>query len=343
MTHSDTHDIRTVGISSIGYYIPPGILSSEEMAEASGIPLFVFTEKIGIERKHIAGIDEHPADMGVKAAEAAMKTAGISPEEIGIVAYCGAGFYEYQFWSPSAKIQAAIGAPDAYAFEIRNGCNGGNLGLTICKSLLLGDPEKSHALVVCSDKFSIAVDYSNTQSLSIFNAGDGAAAAVLAKDEPTNQLLSYASVSDGSLADHVKLPFGGTKIPLTREDTETRLRHLCVEDPEELDRIFSQVYLRNYVRVIREALEKSGYSLRDIDHLFTNQVKRSLSKSIFEALAVPEDRTVLTMREYGHMGPVDTLFGLACAHESGRIRSGDLVVLASSGLGFTWGATAIQY
>jgi 3-oxoacyl-[acyl-carrier-protein] synthase III len=84
---------------------------------------------------------------------------------------------------------------------------------------------------------------------------------VLAKDEPTNQLLSYASVTDGSLADHVKLPCGGTKTPLTREDTEIRLRHRCVDDPEEIDRIFSLVYVRKYVQVIREAVEESGHTL----------------------------------------------------------------------------------
>jgi 3-oxoacyl-[acyl-carrier-protein] synthase III len=109
MTRSYTQDIRTVGISSFGYYIPSGILTSEEIAKASGIPL----RRSASGGEHIAGVDEHPADMGVKAAESAIKTAGISPEEIGIVAYCGAGFYEYQFWSPAAKVQAAIGAPEA--------------------------------------------------------------------------------------------------------------------------------------------------------------------------------------------------------------------------------------
>ena len=123
----------TVGISGMGYFIPDGILTSKEMSRRSGIPESVFLEKIGIERKHIAGPGLHPAEMGVHAANNAIEDAGIDPRELDLVAYCGLGYYDYRFWSPAAKIQDKTGAKNAYAFEIRNGCNGGNLGLHTAK------------------------------------------------------------------------------------------------------------------------------------------------------------------------------------------------------------------
>ncbi len=333
----------TVGISGMGYYIPDGIMTSREIAGQSGIPEAVFLEKIGIERKHIAGPDLHPAEMGVRAADIAIENAGIDPREIDIVIYCGLGYYDYRFWSPAAKIQDKTGAKNAYAFEITNGCNGGNLGLHTARELLLGDPGKDHALVVCSEKLSMAINYRNPRSLSGFAFADGAAAAVLEKNNRSNRLLAYAGITDGALVDHVKIPHGGTRNPPSGTPIDENDMFLSVDDPEGLDQIFSQIYLKNYLSIISEALRKSGHTSRDIDYLFMNQVKRSLTRDIMAGLGLNPSRTMTTMKSYGHMGSVDTLFALTKAREEGWIRPGNLVVLAGSAIGFTWAATVLQF
>ncbi|MCK9580927.1 MAG: 3-oxoacyl-ACP synthase [Methanoregula sp.] len=343
MVSSQRSGETTVGISGIGYYIPKNMITSREMAQRSGIDESVFSEKIGIERKHIADPDEHPADMGIKAARQAIKNAGIAADEIDIIVYGGLGFYDYNFWSPAAKIQDGVGASRASTFEIRNGCNGGNLGLPICKELLLGDPQKKYAMVVCSDKLSLVVNYTDPTAISSFTFADGAVAAVLKKNHPENQLLSYASISDGSLVDYVKVPCGGTRIPLTVSGSHREDCYLRVTDPKALDGLFSRTYLKNYVTVIHDALKNSGYTVQDIDHIFTNQVKKSITDSLLLELGLEETQTMRTMKEYGHMGPADTLFCLALAQEEGRIRPGDLVVLAGSGIGFTWAATVLKF
>lgn len=333
----------TVGISGIGYYLPKNTVTSREMAEWTGIDESVFSEKIGIKRKHIAGPDEHPAEMGIRAARLAIEDAKISPEEIDVIVYGGLGFYDYHFWSPAAKIQGEIGAHKAYAFEVRNGCNGGNLALSVCRDILVGDPKKEYALVVCSDKLSMAVNYTDKTAVSSFSFADGAAASVLKKNHRQNKLLSYASITDGSLVDYVKVPCGGTRQPMAgpaicREDCFLR-----VTDPAALDGIFAKTYLKNYLAVISDALKSSGHTVRDIDHLFTNQVKKSITDSLLAELGLDESKTMRTMKEYGHMGPVDTLFCLARARKSGRIKPGDLVVLAGSAIGFTWAAMVLEY
>jgi len=116
-----------------------------------------------------------------------------------------------------------------------------------------------------------------------------------------------------------------------------------VDDPEGLDLIFSRIYLENYLYIINEALRKSGYSSRDIDYLFMNQVKRSLTEQIMEGLGLDLSKTMITMKEYGHMGSVDTLFALARAQEEGWVQPGNLVVLAGSAIGFTWAATVLKF
>jgi len=333
----------TVGIASIGYYIPESTITSSEMSKLSGIPQEVFREKIGMEKKHIAAPDEQPSDMGIRAARQAVQRAGIDAREIGIIAYCGASFYDYRIWSPAARVQAALGADDCYAFEVKNGCNGGNLGINLCKNLMLGHPEKEYALVVCSEKLSPFIDYTDKRSLSLFMVGDGAAAALLKKSEEENRLLEYASITDGSTVDCVKVPLGGTKMPYGQTAHDDRSRYICVDDPDGLDRILSQTYLDNYLKVITRAVQKSGYSLEDIDFLFTNQVKRSLSRDIFQSVGLSEKNTLTSIEDYGHMGTVDTLFNLGRAIEERRIKPGDLIVIASSGAGFTWAAMAVKF
>lgn len=332
-----------VGIVALGYYIPSGTMSSEEISARSGIPASVYLEKLGMRRKHIAAEDEHPSEMGIKASEMALKKAGVDADQIGIVIYCGAGFYDYRVWFPSARVQDAIGAKDCYGFEIRNGCNAGNIGLNIAKKMMLSDPKKEHALVVCADKLSILGDLSDKDSISVHHLGDGAAAAVLKKGEKSNSIGEYASITDGSIVDRIMIPYGGTRKPFHLTSAPMREAQVMIDDPKGLDHIFTTIYLKNYAHVIDRVLELEGKTRADIGFLFTNQVKRSLSANILKTIGLKESQYLSIIDEYGHMGPTDTFFCMAKALEGGMIKKGDLVVLASSGTGFTWGATTVQF
>lgn len=333
----------SVGIVAIGTAIPEGRVTSRDLEEKSGFPEHVFVDKIGLRQKPVAAPDEHPSLLGARAARDALKRAQVSPEQVDLLLYCGGGQYDYEIWSPSAKVQHEIGASNAYSYEVRNACNGGNLGLYLASRQMLADPALNHALVVCSDTPSRVVDYANEDLISMFALGDGATAAVLRKNHPGNRILSYAGISDGSLADEVCLPLGGTRVSWTAENAGKELRHLRIQDPDRLAEVFATIYIRNYVRVVRDALGKCGRSVSEIDYLFTNQVKKSTLGAIFEALDLPLEKTCRTMERYGHLMSSDTLLGLEQMLAQGRIREGDLVVLASSGAGFHWAATVVQY
>ncbi|MFB2967885.1 3-oxoacyl-[acyl-carrier-protein] synthase III C-terminal domain-containing protein [Aerosakkonema sp. BLCC-F183] len=333
----------TVGIAAIGYYIPSRVLTSEEIAQLSNFPVSVFIEKIGMHQKHIAEVDEHPSDMGVKAALNAIEQAKILPQEINFIAFCGAGHYDYSFWSPAAKVQDKIGATNAFAFEVRNFCNGGNLGLHICSNMLLANPDAHYALVVCSDKLSVLLNYADKDCLSTFIMADGAAAAVLKKGETTNQILAYHGITNGKLADYVKVEGGGTKFFDCKDEYDRNLNYLTVKHPKTLEKIFSEIYLNNYLEVIKTALHKSGYSSKDINFIFTNQVKKKVSNSILQSLGLTEKNTFVSLSEYGHMGAADTLFGLAKTLEQNLVKSGNIVVLANSATGFSWAAIVLKY
>lgn len=334
---------ETVGIAAIGYYIPAGVMTSEAIAKLADIPLWVLTEKMGMDKKAIAAEDEHPSDMGIKAAISAIEKAKIKPKEIDLIAYCGVGDYDYRFWSPAAKIQAAIGAKNAHAFEIRNFCNSGNLGIYICRNMLLADTSLNYALVICSDKLSQLLNYSDENQNSLLCFADGAAAALLKKGESSNKILSYHGITDGALADFVRVPMGGTKLPINSKNIDLSLNYIKVENSQKLEEVFSKVYLANYQKTILMALHKSGFSINNIDFLFTNQIKNHLLVKLLKSLNLSKKNTFISLKDNGHLGATDTLFALAKTIELQKIKPGNLVVLASSAAGFSWGATAIKY
>jgi 3-oxoacyl-[acyl-carrier-protein] synthase III len=332
----------TVGITSIGYYIPERVITSAEIAAISGVPLSILTDKFGIDQKHIAGPEEHPVSMAEQAAESAIKKGRINREDIDIIAYCGAGYYDYQFWSPSSRLQHVLDVPDAFTIDLKGACNGGNLGIMVCNTLLKADDSKQCALVVCSDKLSPLMDYENKDTLPFFALGDGAAAAILSRGERSNELLAYEGITDGSCGDYVKVPYGGTRVTEICSTRDRELR-ITVDPTKALADIRPEVFLGNFIRVIKKAVLKSGYQTHEVSWLLTNQIKRTRVLDILAGLGLDDKKTRSTMRDFGSIGPADTLFALALQQDDDQIKPGDLVVLASSGIGFTWGAQVIRF
>jgi len=208
--------------------------------------------------------------------------------------------------------------------------------------MLLADADYRYALVICSDKLSSVLNYADPDCLSTFIMADGAIAAVLEKGETSNRLLGYHGITDGSLADFLKIPAGGTR---SQQGAESCINSLCVDKSQDLDLeyIFSEYYLKNYQVVVKAALEKSGYGLPDVQLLLTNQVKRGLAQQILAALGFTEAQSQTTMTNMGHLGPMDTLLGLALSLEQGRIAPGHIVVMASSAAGFSWAALVLEW
>lgn len=340
MAHPESNS--TVGITSAGYYIPERVITSAEISALSGVPLSILTEKFGIHQKHVAGKAEHPVSMAEKAASSALEKGHINPGDIDIIAYCGAGCYDYQFWSPSSRLQCTLKAANAFTIDMKGACNGGILAINICNNLLKSDPSKKCALVVCSDKLSPVMNYSNKDTLPFFAIGDGAAAAVLTRGEPSNELLSYEGITDGTCGDYVKVPCVGTRAAELCSNHEQTPR-ISVDPAKALADVSPDIFLGNFIRVIRNAVHKSGYQAGDISWLLTNQIKKTRVQDILAELGLDEKKTRSTMKDYGSIGPGDTIFGLALQRDEACIKPGDIVVLASSGIGFTWGAQVIRY
>lgn len=333
--------MTTVGIVDVNTYSPGCVQTAEEIAHLSGIPIDVVRDKFGLSGKHIAGADEHVSDLAAKAAAPLLQR---NDGPIGAVIYMGSPYRDYPVWTAGPKLQALLGdrVAGALAFDVQSSSAGAPVAMQVAKGLIAGDPAIDQVLIAAGSREHDLIDYSNQRSRFMFNFGAGGAAALLRRDHDRNHVLATAACTDGRFADDVMVPAGGSREPVSDESVRGRRHYLDVRDPAVMKELLDPITADNFIKVTREAVERSGYGVSDIALLCTIHTKRSLFLRVLEGLSLDEDRAVY-LSDHGHMSACDPIFGLHRARLEGRLRDGDLVVLLAAGTGYTWAATAVHW
>ncbi|HEY8687443.1 MAG TPA: 3-oxoacyl-ACP synthase [Chloroflexota bacterium] len=328
----------TVGIAGIGMYVPPDVITAEQLSGETGIPADVLFEKFGIRQVHRAGPDCHVSQMALAAAQVALLDAQVEPDEIDLVVYCGSEFKDYVVWSAATKITYLLGADRAEAFEVYALCAGTPVTLRIVRSMMLSDPALRTVLVVAASKESALVNRHNTRGRFMFNFGDGAGAAVLRRDLNRNVLLASASIVDGSLSEDVVMRAGGSRHPASAATLAAGDHYLDVPDLDHMRRRLDEVSGDNFLRVVHTALQAGGRER--VNFLAPVHMKRSMYDWLRQALHA--DRAYY-LEDYGHMQAADQFVALVQARQAGQLRDGDTVVLAAAGVGYTWAASVLSW
>lgn len=334
--------MTTVGIVSWGTYFPGGIQTAADVATATGIPEEVVARKMGLVQKHIAGPDDHAAEMAAKAAQQALSRAGVSPDEIDLIIYHGSEFKEHFVWSAATRVQQLLGANNAGAFEIYALCAGAPIAFKTAKSMMLEDDDLQTVLLVTASRENDLVDYTNQRARFMFNFGTGAGAVILRRDYDKNVVMGAKVISDGTLSKTVVMHAGGSLQPASEATVTQNLHRLDVPDLDYMGERLGAVSEENFVHVVQGSVEKSGYTLEDIGFLGLVHMKRSAHDSILRALGVEQEQAIY-LDHYGHMQSVDQIVALELGHNSGKLKAGDLTVLAGAGTGYTWSAVALRW
>lgn len=327
-----------IGISAVATYLPPRV-SARSISRRCGVPLEYLKGKMGLKRKPVAGRHEHPSDLGLKAVRRLIARTGLDPNELGLIVYASSGLFDYQFWSPASALQKEIGANGAFCFELNNGCNAGNAALNIIDALMKANPHIDKALLVVSDTLSKFVDQENPDSFHLANFSDGAAAALIQRGPGLFEVLSSHFVTDSRFLNYYKVLPGGTRA-LGRRPARTSV--VPAKSKPRAGESLGAAYGRHYRSVIETALERGGLSPRRIDYLFLNQGDRNLVRDIQDHFSVPDSRMHNTFADYGHIGGVDTFLALENLARGQRLSPGEHVVIGSSAIGFSWGATVLR-
>ena len=339
----NVHRVSMVaGIVSYGLYLPSRLVTAKEASKSSGIPLDVITGKQGWKKKRISERSEMPTEMAVKAALRALQKsrseAGIGPDDIDAVLYVGSEFKDYGIWMAATKIQYDLGISRGFAFDVTAMCVGMVLGLALAKRMK-GMAE--NILLVAASKESYLVNEKDKETTWLLNFADGASATIVSNKYDKNLILESSFISDGRFYGAVVVKDFGA-IRLTEEGYSARPRFESIIGKDFLKRELGPRSREAFNKVIREAVELSGYSVRDIDLLVVNHMKRSFHSKLIEDLGINPERAPY-LEEFGHTQSSDMIIGLDLGLKKGLVSDGSIIVFASGGTGFLWGATVLRW
>lgn len=331
-----------IGIAAIGIYLPQNVETASDIAQQTGIPEHIIIDKFGIRQKYTGGSEDHPSYMATRAAFHALEQANIPPNQIDLIIYHGSEYKDYFVWSAAANIQHALGATNAYAYEIYALCAGAPIALKTARDQMRSDPTLNHVLLVSAARENDLINPDNPNTRFMLNFGAGGSALVLTRESPRNQVLESSCIVDGSFSNHVIMAGGGTRHPTTTDTLHSGMHMLDVYDIETMRDRLGSISLPNFIRVIDEAVLRSNATRSDIDFLIITHMKPSFHHDILRTLGLRPDQSYY-LQDYGHIQSVDQHLGLYLAAQQKLINDGDLVVLAGAGTGYTWSATAIRW
>lgn len=338
-----------VGIVSTGTYTPERALSAAEIAEATGVPEEVVVQKLGITRKFVGGPDDHPNEMGVRAALDCLSRSEIPAEEIDVVLCTTEEWKEYLLWTAGIDLAQRIGAVNAWAVDVHMRCATTVGAMKMGCDMIRADPEVNTVLIAGGYRVSDFIDYGNPRTSFMWNIGAGGGAMLLRRGWHRNEVLGTHMVADGTLSRSVLVPASGTVEHPTDQAVAGRRFTFDVLEPEYMKERLNAVSMDRWLTCVDEALRKSGpgpegrpLTREDIDYLNILLVKPSAHRDMLARLGLTEEQSVY-LGEYGHIGEQDALFSIREGVARGRLRDGDLMAIVAAGIGYVWAAGMVRW
>ncbi|MER8036467.1 3-oxoacyl-ACP synthase III family protein [Streptomyces hydrogenans] len=327
MTERTTRARTRGGIVDFEVVFPSSEVDVRELHESSGVPVADILAVTHTERFPALDEDEAVWELAATAGRTVLERNGIDPDDIGLVLYAGSGEWDLPFWSPAAKVADELGITRAHCFEVANFCNGGMTAVrTALAELALGGAP--YALVLIGDRLSRLVDHEDPESKALFNFGDAPAALLLGREDCLLDVVASAARTDPSWADYYSGDVEDDRVLMRRRGRRQGL---------------GDAYLENFPARVDEVLGALGRRIEDVAWFLVNQGDKGMHEKLLARLGIPADKSVFNYHRYGHMGGSDPFIALGDLIGEERLGTGDLVLVAASGMGFSWSVTALEY
>ena len=322
------------GILGTGHSYPEGILTNADLEKIVETSDEWITSRTGIKQRRKAAPEEYTSQFAVRASQEAIDRAGIDPNEIDLI-LCATVTPDQILPSTACLIQAQLGANKAAAMDIVAACSGFLYGLSIANPMI-GSGQIKYALVIGAELLTRYVDYTDRSTCILF--GDGAGAAILGPVEEGRGILAARIRSDGRYEEQLYAPGGGTKGGFTAE-TIARGDHFFKMKGHEV----FKVAVRSMAEISRGVLCEAGLKTEDIDLFIPHQANQRITDAVANALNVDESKVFSNIAKHGNTSSASIPIGLDECVETGRIKQDDVILMASFGGGFTWGAVAMRW
>lgn len=330
-------------ISGLGFYVPNNVVTNDDLSKIIDTNDEWIQERTGIkERRHIIRGEDTTTSMGVKAAKIAIERSGISKEEIDFVIFATLS-PDYYFPGPGVLVQRDLELRTVGALDVRNQCSGFVYAISIADQYIKTGMYKN-ILVIGSELHSTGLDMTTRgRGVSVI-FGDGAGAAVLSREEDLSKgILSTHLHSEGQHAEELALIAPG----MGKRWVTDIIADNNPDDQSYFPYMNGQFVFKNAVvrfsEVIMEGLQANNLQVSDIDMLIPHQANLRISQFIQQKFKLTDDQVYNNIQKYGNTTAASIPIALTEAWEQGKIKSGDLVVLAAFGSGFTWGSVIIRW
>ena len=330
-------------IKGLGFYVPENVVTNDDLSKLMDTSDEWIQERTGIQqRRHALRGSDTTTSMGVKASLKAIEAANINKEEIDFIVFATLS-PDFYFPGCGVLVQKELGLPTVGALDIRNQCSGFIYALSVADQYIKTGMYKN-ILVIGAETQSPALDMTTRGRNMAVLFGDGAGAAIVSRsDDSERGILSTHLHSQGEYAEQLAMitPGVGTK-------WVTEL--LAENDPNDVSYypnmngqfVFKNAVVR-FAEVIEEGLKSNGLSHKDINMLIPHQANLRISQFVQHQFRLTDEQIFNNIMKYGNTTAASIPIALTEAVQQGKIKDGDLVVLAAFGSGFTWASAIIRW
>ena len=321
-----------VGILGLGAYLPPKKLTNFDLEKIVETSDEWIRTRTGIQERRIAG-SEKTSELACKAALEALKDAKITADKIDLIVVATVS-PDSSFPSVACKVQKAIGAKKAAAFDVSAACSGYLYALTTAKQYIQTGMSK-RALVIAADRFTDLIDWKDRDTCVLF--GDGAGACVLGAVKSGGITADFLQ-SFGDHGDLMRVISEGGRSPFHPEKISSKLPYVVMQG-QELFKIAVNSMADAIVQVIKKAKIKKG----DIDCIVPHQANDRIISAVAKKLNISKDKIFININKYGNMSAASIAVALYEAKKFKKIKKGDNVVLVTFGAGLVSAANVIKW
>ena len=323
-----------VTITGLGTCLPDRIVTNDELSLTLDTSDEWIVKRTGIRTRRVAAEGVAASDLAVPAARQALERAEVAPGDVGLVIMATIS-PDNSMPATAARVAHGVGAVNAGACDLSAGCSGFVYALAMAAGLVASGLQR-HVLVVGAEVISRILDWEDRGTAILF--GDAGGAVLVSTASGGNRILGFDLGTDGSGADLLSIPAGGSRLPASHETVDARQHFIHMKGNE--------VY-RFATRVIPDTVERllaaTGRSIGEIDLLVPHQANLRIIEAATRKLGIPADKVCTNLQRYGNTSCASIPLCLDEAHESGRLHPGDLLLLMGFGAGLTWGACLMKW
>ena len=322
-------------ISAVGSYVPPRLLTNADLEKLVATNDQWITERTGIRERHIVDKGTGTSDLAVEAARKCLAARGLQPTDVEVIIVATVT-PDMLFPSTACLVQDKLGAKGAWGFDLSAACSGFPYALQVGAKLVESGAHKK-VMVIGADVMSSIIDYTDRATCVIF--GDGAGAVLLEPCEENEVgMVDFWHEIDGSGAVSLNMPAGGSLLPASAE-TVANKQHFVHQDGQAVYKFA----VRKMAEAAETVLSRNGVTGGELGCFIPHQANKRIILSTAERLGLDESRVIINIDRYGNTTAATIPLAMNTAMDEGRIKKGDVVLLASVGAGFTVGATLLRW